>query len=75
MFNNQSMSLLKICLLILIVRQANAATSYLENYLKLNKNGLKAPTKLSNCKAELDDKSIIDLTSLDNSSNPRFKFY
>jgi len=39
-----------------------------------SKNGLKAPTKLSNCKAMLDDNSIIDLTSLDNPKNPRYKF-
>lgn len=32
---------------------------------------LSAPTKLGNCKARLDDKSIIDLTSLDDVKNPR----
>ena len=32
---------------------------------------LKKPTKLSNCKAELDDKTIIDLSSLNNKNNPR----
>jgi hypothetical protein len=31
-----------------------------------------AINKLSNCKVELDDGSIIDLTSLDNANSPRF---
>lgn len=30
------------------------------------------PTKLTNCKALLDDGSIIDLTSLNNPVSPRF---
>ena len=30
-----------------------------------------APKKLSNCKAELDDQSIIDLSSLNNKNSPR----
>ena len=34
---------------------------------------LNAPQKLSNCKAKLDDGSIVDLTSQDNASKPRFK--
>jgi len=33
---------------------------------------LNAPQKLSNCKAKLDDGSIVDLTSQDKSSTPRF---
>ena len=32
---------------------------------------LTKPTKLSSCKAQLDDGSIIDLTSLDNAASPR----
>ena len=35
---------------------------------------LKAPEKLSNCKAKLDDGSIVDLTSQDKSSSPRLIF-
>ena len=30
------------------------------------------PTKLTNCKALLDDGSVIDLTSLNNPVSPRF---
>ena len=37
-------------------------------YLKEN---VRAPTKLSNCKAQLDDGSIIDLSSLDNVNDPK----
>ena len=33
---------------------------------------LNAPSKLSNCKAKLDDGSIIDLTSLDDVNNPKY---
>ena len=36
-----------------------------------SKSTLKKPTKLSNCKAQLDDGSIVDLTSLDNAASPR----
>ena len=32
---------------------------------------IKAPKKLSNCKAQLDDGRIIDLSSLDNSQQPK----
>lgn len=32
---------------------------------------LTKPTKLSSCKAQLDDGSIVDLTSLDNAGSPR----
>ena len=32
---------------------------------------LNGPNKLSNCKAQLDDQSIIDLSSLNNKNNPR----
>jgi hypothetical protein len=33
---------------------------------------LYTPEKLSNCKAKLDDGSIVDLTSQDKANNPRF---
>ncbi len=44
---------------------------------KSDLKNLKKPKKLSNCKAQLDDGSIIDLTSLDNAGSPRFyiKYY
>ena len=41
-------------------------TIYIES-----KSTLKKPTKLSSCKAQLDDGSIVDLTSLDNAASPR----
>ena len=40
-------------------------------YRLVDNTGLNAPTKLSNCKAQLDDNSIIDLSSLNNKNNPR----
>jgi hypothetical protein len=42
---------------------------------KSNDFNLSKPTKITNCKAELDDKTIIDLSSLNNKNNPRFKKY
>jgi hypothetical protein len=39
--------------------------------LSLMINATLAVTKLSNCKAQLDDGKIIDLTSLDNANSPR----
>ena len=33
---------------------------------------LAKPKKLSNCKAQLDDGTIVDLTSLDNAASPRY---
>ena len=41
--------------------------------LKLENYQFKTPAKLSNCKAMLDDNSIIDLTLLDNPTKPRYK--
>ena len=35
------------------------------------KFGLNAPQKLTNCKAKLDDGSVVDLTSQDKASSPR----
>jgi len=42
------------------------------NARKPNNFNLSKPTKITNCKAELDDKTIIDLSSLNNKNNPRF---
>ena len=45
----------------------------------LNTNGnlgslnLSKPKKISNCEAELDDKTIVDLSSLNNKNNPKYK--
>ena len=62
-------NLLKLCTsLIFLLKLINEVTS-LNNLTHFN--GLYAPTKLSNCKAKLDDGSIIDLTSQDNPNNPR----
>ena len=62
--------LLKLSLLIFFINFTNALDTkiLLKN---LNNQNLTAPTKLSNCKARLDDNSIIDLTSLDNPKSPR----
>jgi hypothetical protein len=35
---------------------------------------LKSPQKLSDCKAKLDDGSIVDLSSLNKPNSPRFYF-
>ncbi len=40
--------------------------------IKLESYQYKTPAKLSNCKAMLDDNSIIDLTLLDNPTKPRY---
>jgi hypothetical protein len=52
-------------LVLLIVLDVNARKS--------NNFNLSKPTKITNCKAELDDKTIIDLSSLNNKNKPRFK--
>jgi hypothetical protein len=44
-----------------------------EALMSANKFSLNSPQKLSNCKAKLDDGSIVDLTSQDNASKPRLK--
>ena len=63
-------TLWKLSLLFSIVNFSNALDNkiFFPNLGNLNIN---APTKLSNCKARLDDNSIVDLTSLDNPQNPR----
>jgi hypothetical protein len=43
------------------------------NARQFNNFNLSKPTKITNCKAELDDKTIIDLSSLNNKNKPRFK--
>ena len=45
---------------------------YLKHSIIKEVNNIGAPTKLSNCKAKLDDGSIIDLTSLDNVNSPKY---
>jgi hypothetical protein len=45
------------------------------NARQSNNFNLSKPTKITNCKAELDDKTIIDLSSLNNKNNPRFNKY
>ena len=39
--------------------------------LLIEKLGAEIPEKITNCKAKLANGKIIDLTSLDNASNPR----
>ena len=51
---------------VILVQFLFLTTIYIES-----KSTLKKPTKLSSCKAQLDDGSIVDLTSLDDSSSPR----
>ena len=64
---NNFLPMLKLCIAIFLINQSYA-TNVFENILT-------NPTKLSNCKAQLDDNSIIDLTSLDNADAPRYFFY
>ena len=64
------LTLLKLSLVFSIVNFSNALDNkiFLRN---LGNQNISVPTKLSNCKARLDDNSIVDLTSLDNPQNPR----
>ena len=60
--------LIQLTSIIWIVNSIVCVKSF-ENLMKVN--SINAPSKLSNCKAKLDDNTIIDLTSLDNANNPR----
>ena len=71
MFYKHFLTVLKLCMIVLLI-EPTKATDYLKIF-NLTKSGLKVPNKLTNCKAELDDKTIIDLTSLDNAKNPRYE--
>ena len=55
-------------LLILSFGALNVAAKVSINSKKI---GINAPEKITNCKAKLDDGSIVDLTSQDKASSPR----
>ncbi|RNA34492.1 hypothetical protein BpHYR1_048774 [Brachionus plicatilis] len=59
---------MKITRLMLLLKFLSFANSLVQNHLK-NFGNFKTK-KLSDCKAELDDGRIVDLSSLDNPSNP-----